>query len=353
MRVLLSGELPSIDLDCLYWRSDRTQFWGHLNGKPFYDQNGEERGLVGVIADIDKRKQDEEKLQLAASVFTFAREGILITRADGTIIDVNEAFSRITGYERDEVMGQTPRMFKSGHHDQQFYIEMWRQLVEKGHWTGEVWNRRKSGELYAEMKTISAVFDGRGNVQQYVALFSDITRIKEHEKRLERIAHFDVLTSLPNRVLLADRLHQGMSQVLRRGQSLAVAYLDLDGFKAINDTYGHQVGDELLIAVASRMKHALREGDTLARLGGDEFVAVLLDVADAAASEPMLARLLTAAAQPVVVGEHVLQVSASLGVTFYPQEETADTDRLLQQADQAMYQAKMAGKNQYRVFSAG
>jgi len=222
----------------------------------------------------------------------------------------------------------------------------------KGHWYGELWNRRKNGEIFAAMQTISTVSDSQGHARQYVSLFSDITALKEHEKQLEHIAHYDVLTTLPNRVLLADRLHQAMAQAVRREQQLAVAYLDLDGFKAINDHHGHETGDQLLIILAERMKQTLREGDTLARLGGDEFVAVLLDLSDVAACVPMLTRLLAAAAQPVPVGELTHQVSASLGVTFYPQADEVDADQLLRQADQAMYQAKLAGKNRYHIFDA-
>ncbi len=184
-----------------------------------------------------------------------------------------------------------------------------------------------------------------------IVMFSeDITERKEHEKQLEQIAHYDVLTGLPNRILLADRLQQGLSQALRRGQLLAVAYIDLDGFKSINDNHGHQTGDHLLVALASKMKQALREGDTLARLGGDEFVAVLIDLEGAKTSVPLLSRLLEAAAQPVEIGLHTLQVSASLGVTFHPQSQEVDADQLLRQADHAMYQAKLAGKNRFHIF---
>ena len=305
--------------------------------------------LAGIIIE---RKQVEEKLQLAGNVFTHAREGIMITAADGTIIDVNAAFSRITGYTRDDVLGQNPRLLNSGRQGKEFYATMWHQLNENGHYFGEIWNRRKTGEVYAEMQTISAVRDAEGNVLQYVALFSDITTLKEHQHQLEHIAHYDALTNLPNRVLLADRLRQGMNQAQRRGQALAVAFLDLDGFKAINDQHGHEAGDQLLIAVAARMKQTLRDGDTLARIGGDEFVAVLVDLTDATASAPMLTRLLAAAALPVVFGDIVLQVSASIGVTIYPQAEGVDADQLLRQADQSMYQAKLAGKNRYHIFDA-
>jgi diguanylate cyclase (GGDEF)-like protein/PAS domain S-box-containing protein len=299
-----------------------------------------------------ERKLGQEKLQLAASVFDYAREGIFITDTHGTIVDVNQAFTRITGHSHAEAVGQNPRFLNSGLQDKAFYENMWRNLTEKGHWNGEVWNRRKDGEVYAELLTISTVRDGQGNIQRYVALFSDITPIKEHQSQLEHIAHYDALTNLPNRVLMADRLQQAIAQAQRRQQQLAVAYLDLDGFKAINDRHGHEIGDQVLITLAKRMKETLREGDTLARLGGDEFVAVLIDLEDTSASVPLLNRLLDAAALPVPVGNLNLQVSASLGVTFYPQAQEIEADQLLRQADQAMYQAKVAGKNRYHVFDA-
>jgi diguanylate cyclase (GGDEF)-like protein/PAS domain S-box-containing protein len=319
---------------------------------PLRNEAGEIYALCGISTDITERKQAEQKLQLAASVFTHAREGIMITDPGGTIIEVNEAFSQITGYGRAEVIGRNPRLLKSGQHPAEFYAAMWRSLLDNGYWYGEIWNRRKNGEFLAEMETISAVLDAQGQVTQYVSLFSDITRIKEHERELEHIAHYDALTSLPNRVFLADRLHQAMAQAIRRNQKLAVVYLDLDGFKAVNDRYGHDAGDQLLITLSSRMKQCLREGDTLARLGGDEFVAVMLDLTDIEACLPMLSRLLAAASEPVLWGTSVLQVSASVGVTFYPQTEETDADQLMRQADQAMYQAKVSGKNRFHLFDA-
>ena len=333
-------------------RKDGSHFIADVVVTRRNDASGNPIGYLLISSDITERKQAEEQLRLAASVFTHAREGIMITSSDFTIIDVNEAFSLITSYSRDEVLGQTPQFLSSGHNGKDFYADMWTNLIENGHWYGEVWNRRKNGELYAVMGHISAVRDDQNNLQHYVAMFNDITVLKEHENELKRMAHFDALTCLPNRVLLADRMRQGMAQARRRPHPLAVAFLDLDGFKAINDDYGHEAGDQLLITVANRMKQALREGDTLARLGGDEFVAVLLDVADDVIFEPMLTRLLAAAAQPVQYGEITLQVSASLGVTFYPQAEDIDADQLLRQADQAMYQAKQAGKNRYHLFDA-
>jgi diguanylate cyclase (GGDEF)-like protein/PAS domain S-box-containing protein len=308
--------------------------------------------LLSVTRDITERKQAEEKLKLAASVFSHAREGISITDAQGNIVDVNETFTDITGYPREEVLGKNMRLLSAGRHDKAFYSSLWSQLVEQGHWYGEIWNRKKNGELYAESITISAVKNSEGVTQNYVGLFTDVTQQKEHERHLEYIAHYDALTNLPNRVLLADRMSQAMAQALRRHESVAVAYLDLDGFKEINDRHGHQTGDQLLITIAHAMRQALREGDTLARLGGDEFVAVLPDLKNADDSAAMFNRILAAASQPVQVGEVRLQVTASVGVTFFPQSQDLDADQLLRQADQAMYQAKLSGKNRCQVFDA-
>ncbi len=321
-------------------------------GFPERDASGRVVRVAGLVKDITQQKAAEAKLQLAASVFDQAREGITITNVQGTIINVNAAFTRITGYSRQEAIGQNPRILSSGRQDKAFYEAMWNALIVQGHWSGEVWNRRKNGEVYAELLTISALKDLQGNTQQYVALFSDITAIKEYQSQLEHIAHFDALTNLPNRLLLADRVQQAIAHAQRRGEQVAVAYLDLDGFKNINDNHGHDVGDQLLIHVATAMKDTLREGDTLARLGGDEFVAILIDIDGIESCLPMLTRLLAAAATPVQLGEVLLQGSASIGVTFYPQADEVGADQLLRQADQAMYQAKLAGKNRYHVFDA-
>ena len=312
-------------------------------------QRLEKGRYLSIGHEIGERKRAEHKLQLAASVFTHAREGIMITDARGNIVDVNDTFTRITGYSREEALGQNPRILNSGRQPPEYYATMWQVLSETGQWSGEVWNRRKSGEVFAEMQTVSAVRDAAGVTQNYVALFSDITPMKEHQQQLEHIAHYDALTHLPNRVLLADRLQQAIRQSLRRHRSLAVVFLDLDGFKAVNDKHGHAAGDTLLIALSERMKGALREGDTLARIGGDEFVAILVDLEWAQDCEPVLERLLDAASGPVNIGNALLQVSASMGVTVYPQDGS-DADLLMRHADQAMYTAKQAGKNRYHLF---
>jgi diguanylate cyclase (GGDEF)-like protein/PAS domain S-box-containing protein len=321
-------------------------------GFPARDASGRVVRLAGLVQDVTERRLEEEKIRLAASVFAHAREGIVITDALGSIVEINEAFIRITGYSREDSIGRNPSILSSGRHDKSFFDALWQTLAVQGHWSGEIWNRRKNGDEFAELLTISAVRDGSGNIQHYVALFSDITGIKQHQTQLEHIAHFDALTHLPNRLLLADRLKQAMVQVQRRGQQVAVAYLDLDGFKNVNDRYGHDVGDQLLIRLATAMQDTLREGDTLARLGGDEFVAVLIDLDSLDSCLPLLTRLLDAAAAPVEVGGMVWQGSASIGVTFYPQAHDVEADQLMRQADQTMYQAKLAGKNRYHVFDA-
>lgn len=301
---------------------------------------------------IAERRQTEARLHLAASVFTHASEGILITDAAVNIIEVNDTFSAITGYSREEALGRNPRMLKSGRQGPDFYAAMWHAINEQGTWQGEVWNRRKDGELYAVMLSISAVRDRSGRTQNYVALFTDVTPMKERQQQIEHLAHYDVLTSLPNRVLLSDRLQHAMARCQRRGRSLALAYLDLDGFKSVNDLYGHEIGDSLLVALADRMKTALRDGDTLARIGGDEFIVLIDDLVETADLEPVLVRLLEAVATPVTVGDLELDLSASIGATLYPQDET-DAGGLLRHADQAMYIAKQAGKNRFHLFDPG
>lgn len=329
---------------------DGKTIWLSTSKVPLKGAKDEIIGVVGTYEDRTAKKEAELKQQLAASVFANAKEGIIITLPDTTIVDVNGAFEEITGYAKGRVVGQKANLLKSGRHDRVFYENMWRVLVRDGVWQGELWNRRIDGSSYAQMTTISAIYDEMGEVKNYIALFSDMTAIKEHEIELEHIAHYDALTGLANRVLLEDRLNQAMIKSARYGGVLAVVYIDLDGFKEINDTLGHEAGDTLLKMVSKNMKSVLREGDTIARLGGDEFVAVLCSLESSDDSVVTLERLLRGVSEEIFIGNRSVSVSASLGVSFYPQAHEVGFDTLLRQADQAMYAAKQEGKNQFKFF---
>ena len=313
------------------------------------DSSGQVNGTLGISIDITERNQAETKLKLAASVFNHALEGIMIIDAKGTIIEVNNTFTQITGYSREDAIGQSFRVLRSKRQQKKLYGAMWKELLEKGHWSGELWNQHKNGNDYIKAITISQVPDSSGITKSFVALFSDITLIKTHQQQLEHIAHYDPLTNLPNRTLLNDRLAQAMMLSKRLNKSLAVAYIDLDGFKAVNDQHGHDMGDKLLVAITHRMKASIREGDTLTRVGGDEFVVVLVNLEQPIDCIPMLARLLETTSNPLIIGDIKLQVSASIGVTTYPRDG-GDADQLIRHADQAMYKAKQAGKKQYHFF---
>ncbi len=350
-RRALGGETIKNDED-RFDRSDGTVQWLRWDVRPWLTGTGAIGGIIIFTEEITARKRAEARLQLAASVFTHASEGIVISDPNGIILDVNDAFTQITGYSREEAVGCSTNLLRSGRQGKEFYANMWRDLIENGHWSGEIWNRAKDGRIFAEMLTITAVRDKSGNTQQYVALFSDITLDKQHERELERVARYDLLTGLPNRVLLRERLQHAIVQADRRGTVLAVVSLDLDNFKAINDRHGHAIGDELLTTVSHRMKTALRSDDTLARLGGDEFVAVLFGYDSSDQSMPAVRMLLDAASQPVPLGDLSLQLSASAGIACYPQAEDVDADQLLRQAAQALYQSKISGKNRFHLFDS-
>ncbi|MEX3010464.1 bifunctional diguanylate cyclase/phosphodiesterase [Hoeflea sp. TYP-13] len=346
-----SCELEHLNCEVRLRHKNGDWLWVRVRGKVVeWSANKKPLRMSGTLYDITEQKQNEASLQLAASVFTSALEGIAITDPSGNIIDANEAFTQITGYARCEVLDQNILDHSSNRNDPAFAKSLWQQLEQTGKWTGEVWKRRKDGDEYVEMLTVSAVCNDKNEVCHYVALCSDITETKNHQRQLEHLAHFDALTGLPNRVLLANRLCKLMNRAQRRGQNLAVAYIDLDGFKAVNDTHGHEAGDNLLITISDRMRKALRKSDTLARLGGDEFVAVLTDLRSVDAARPILDRLLGAATISLDESGLSLSVSASIGVTFFPQPEIVEADQLLRQADQAMYHVKLTGKNRHDVF---
>ncbi|HSV28319.1 MAG TPA: EAL domain-containing protein, partial [Candidatus Omnitrophota bacterium] len=277
-------------------------------------------------------------------------EGIVITDPNGIILSVNPAFTEITGYPAEEAVGQTPRLLKSDHHDDAFYSAMWAELKAKGQWKGELWNRRKSGDVFLEHQTISMVPGPDGRPVRYVAVFNDITELRRKDERIRHLAYHDPLTALPNRQLLNDRLEHALNMCRREGRQIAVMFLDLDRFKVINDTLGHDVGDNLLREVAKRLSGAVRAVDTVARLGGDEFV-VLIEHPDSPRAVAQVAeKIIHALTAPVELGDNVVHVTTSIGISLFPNDGD-DLTALMKNADTAMYAAKSAGRNGYHFFS--
>ncbi|MCG7878540.1 MAG: EAL domain-containing protein [Candidatus Thiodiazotropha taylori] len=292
----------------------------------------------------------EEKLRLADRAFQNTAEGITVTDASGNIVSTNPAFEAITGYSHEEVLGQNPRVLKSGHHPDSFYKEMWDTLLLTGHWRGEIWNRRKNGDAYPEWLTISAVKDGNDETTHYVGVFTDISQSKEAQDQINFLAHHDALTRLPNRALFRERFDHALMHARRENASIALLFLDLDRFKTVNDTLGHPVGDQVLLEVSKRMNQIIRASDTLARLGGDEFVLLLEEQTDAQHAAVVARKLIDLFSRPMIIGEHELVVTASIGITLYPNDGD-DPDKLIRHADRAMYEAKQQGRNTYRFFT--
>lgn len=292
----------------------------------------------------------EESLRIESAIFDNVNEGIVVTDADGKIVRINRAYSQVTGYAESEVRGRRPGDFlHSGVHGPEFYQRMWRDINEKGHWRGEIWNRRKDGEAFLEQLTITSVTDETAKVINLVGVFGDITDLRRIEHRLKRLNHYDSLTNLPNRTLLSEHLARLIPQANRAERIFAVVCLDLDNFRRINEEYGEPVGDKLLLQVANRLHGVVRAGDTVGRLGGDEFVILMANLKDQRGMEIALARLRDELAQSYLVAGQEFAVSASIGATLYP-EDKADADTLLRHANQAMVEAKQSGRNCYRLF---
>jgi diguanylate cyclase (GGDEF)-like protein/PAS domain S-box-containing protein len=345
----MTGGTPCINEAWLDFAVDGYRGLFETVKTPMRDKQGSIIGILGIARDISALKKADENQRLAASVFDNCQEAILIADTDNKIVAVNHAFTQITGYSKEDVIGQNPKLLNSGRQSKAFYSLMWQSLQRYGLWRGEIWNRRKSGEIYAELLSIATICDDNGKIQRYVAVFSDISMLKEHEAELNRAANYDALTGVPNRRLLTDRLQQAIARTQHHNRILAICYMDLDGFKHINDQYGHEVGDQLLMEVTQRLQQVLRAEDTLARLGGDEFVLLLNGRAFERDYYPVLDRILSIVATPINYETHELALSASVGVTFYP-NNNADGDTLLRHADQAMYIAKQTGKNQYHLY---
>ncbi len=307
--------------------------------------------LKGALEERDQAlRVSRRSLHLAERVLESSMEGILITDADGIIESVNPAFTRVTGYSSEEVVGQNPSLLSSGRHDHTFYETMWRKLRSEGHWQGEIWNRRKSGEIYPELLTITAIIDEKGALSHYAALFNDITELKESEERIKHLAYYDPLTGLPNRRLLNDRLRVAIAHAHRAHGRLGILFIDLDRFKRINDSLGHNTGDDLLKGVAGRLLTCVREDDTVARMGGDEFIIILSELGDPEDTAVAARRVIEELKQPQLIQGKELVVTCSIGISIYP-EDGLTSDVLLRNADTAMYRAKEVGRNSYQLYT--
>lgn len=336
---------------------------------PFFDEQDKVLGTVGCyyaeprtpqpgdIALIEEfarlaalavtKVRANEHLRQAAAVFASTRDGIVITTLEPKILAVNRAWCEITGYTEEEAFGQNPRLLKSGRHDRAFYQAMWATLLQTGHWQGEIWNRRKNGEIYAEWLSISTVADEQGRPINYVGVLTDLSQLKSIEQKLEHLAHHDILTDLPNRLMMQVRLSAALERAHRNPQRLAVLFLDLDRFKDVNDSFGHPAGDDLLVEVAKRLRRRLREEDLLARIGGDEFVALLENIDSPEQAATVARGLIDQLSQPFFIDGNAVFIGASLGISLFP-DDARDATELIQHADVALYQAKQEGRNTYR-----
>ncbi|MGJ9419899.1 EAL domain-containing protein [Massilia sp. CMS3.1] len=330
-------------------RRDGSLLWCMVSGSSI-DPGKPEAGNVWVFADISERKENEEKLRLSATVLDHIADGVMVLDANGTTVAVNPAFTSITGFTEDEMLGRPWGLRRSPRYGDAFYEELAREVAQNDFWRGEFWAERKTGETYLEWLTVSTVRDDAGMLTHYVGVFSDITHLKESQEKLDYLAHHDPLTSLPNRLLFNDRLLHAIGRATRVSQQLAVMFIDLDRFKNVNDTLGHHVGDELLKQVALALGERLREGDTLARLGGDEFIVLLENVDGSYGAGQVATKMMALFEQPFMVSNHELFVTASIGISLFP-GDGQDPNHLVKNADVAMYQAKSRGRNGYQFYS--
>jgi len=306
--------------------------------------------IVAQCEDITEIRVLETSMRLSQNVFENASEGILVTDNATRIISVNSSFEQITGYDRDEILGNPPNILKSNRHSKEFYAELWATLLREGHWQGEIWNRKKNGEIYIQRQSINIVRDAKGKITNFVSVFQDISELKLKEEQIIHMAYHDALTGLPNRLLLTDRISRNIERAKRHQSRFAVLFLDLDRFKQINDTLGHNVGDDLLQIISKRLSLICRAEDTVSRLGGDEFIILIDQFESEEQLLKILSRLLSVVREPAIVEDHHLTVSTSIGIAIYP-EDGITADVLIKNADAAMYESKKAGKNSYSFFN--
>lgn len=330
---------------------DGTLYHQEMTITPVHAEDHSITHFIAIKQDVSERRQTEERLREAAAVMENTHDGVMITDTTPRILAVNEAYTTITGYQAEEVIGKNPNVISSGRADSAFYAEMWKQILQNGYWQGEVWNRRKNGECYPQLLTISTIYDDEQNPVRYVGVFADITQIKENQAKFEFMAHHDPLTRLPNRSLAESRLAHELEQAQRHSHQLAVLFIDLDRFKAVNDSFGHLIGDELLCAVAERLSHRVREGDTLGRLGGDEFILLANPLNEAQDAAVIARDFIDALSTPFTLSDdHEVFIGGSIGISLFPQDGTTVTE-LMKNADAAMYLAKKNGRNQFSFYT--
>lgn len=364
-RILKSGDKSSEEYRELWenitsgkeWRGqfhnkkkDGTIFWESASISPIRNEEGRITHFVAVKEDITSRIRAEEELRMSAAVFDTISEGILVTDKYNHIKSVNPAFTEITGYTLEDVLGKNPSVLSSGRQGRDFYEKMWNELKKNGTWSGEIWNRKKDGVVFPEWMSLSVIRDDHGEVQEHVAVFSDITRRKSDEAKIRYQANYDALTGLPNRSLVLDRMNKALARARRENWLVALIFLDLDRFKSVNDTHGHVVGDELLKIAASRLQNELLESDTIGRFGGDEFIIILEDLKNPNQAAEVSARLISSLSIPIRIEDREFFVGASIGITVYP-NDAKDSTALLSNADLAMYRAKDIGGNRYQFFT--
>ncbi|NNB46975.1 phosphodiesterase DibA [Pseudomonas chlororaphis] len=336
--------------DLARWQLINGYVWALLSAALIFIARGRLLRLLGADSWLLHQREDRERLRQAAAVFDCTREGVLVSDRRGQIVHVNRAFIEITGYQREEVLGRQPSMFKSGHHTADFYQAMFDSLNTTGEWSGEIWNRRKCGEIYPQWQTIRAIRDDDGQLSHYVAVFSDISAIKDSEHELAHLAHHDPLTDLPNRLLFTDRAEQALASAQIHKRGCALLMVDLDHFKMINDSLGHNVGDRLLKAVAQRLQGMFGPGITLARLGGDEFAVLVESCGQPGQAAVLAQRIIDGVKQPFLMDENQLFINASIGISLFP-SDALSAEQLLRNADTALFKAKSAGRDSYALYT--
>ncbi|MGE7955782.1 phosphodiesterase DibA [Pseudomonas sp. NPDC089530] len=336
--------------DVAHWQRINGYLWALISAVLIFIARGRLLRMLGADTWLHHQREDRERLRQAAAVFDCTREGVLVSDRRGKIVHVNRAFMEITGYQREEVLGRQPSMFKSGHHSADFYLAMFDSLKATGEWSGEIWNRRKCGEIYPQWQTIRAIRDDDGQLSHYVAVFSDISAIKDSEHELAHLAHHDPLTDLPNRLLFTDRAEQALASAQIHKRGCALLMVDLDHFKMINDSLGHNVGDRLLKAVAQRLQGMFGPGITLARLGGDEFAVLVESCAQPAQAAVLAQRIIDGVKQPFLMDENQLFINASIGISLFP-SDALSAEQLLRNADTALFKAKSTGRDSYALYT--